>query len=65
MANRKTTKVDLLLDVLADGQWHSAEELAVRVGWRFGATIKAARYKDYPIETERVGLQHRYRWLKG
>lgn len=64
MRSVKKTKLDLLLEVLADGEWHWSDELASKVGWRFGATVKEARYKHYPIKTDRVGLQHRYRMLK-
>jgi len=64
MRSLKKTKLDLLLEVLSDGEWHWNDELAVKVGWRFGATIKEGRTKSYLIETERVGLQHRYRLRK-
>jgi hypothetical protein len=57
-------KLELLLEVLADYEWHWGEELAVTVSWRFGATIKEARNKGYEIETERVGIQSRYRLLR-
>ncbi|WP_068819070.1 hypothetical protein [Phormidesmis priestleyi] len=60
----KKTKLDFLSDVLSDYNWHWNEELAIKVGWRFGATIKEARDKGYLIETNRVGLQHRYRLFK-
>ena len=61
---KKPKKLDLLLAALADLDWHWGEELAVEVGWRFGATIKEARYKSYSIETERVGVQSRYRLVR-
>jgi hypothetical protein len=61
MKNLKKTKVDLLLEVLADGGWHWNNELAAKVSWRFGATIKEARDKGYLIETDPVGKQYRYR----
>jgi hypothetical protein len=64
MRTLKKTKLDLLLDVLSDYDWHWGKELDDKVGWRFEATIKTARYKGYRIETDRVGLQHRYRLLK-
>jgi len=60
----KKTKLELLLEVLSDGEWRWGNELDVKVGWRFGATIKEARYKGYPIETNRVGSQCRYRLPK-
>jgi hypothetical protein len=47
MVKRKSTKLVLLLTALADYEWHWADELATKVGWRFGATIKEARYKNY------------------
>lgn len=47
MRTLKQTRLTLLLDVLSDHDWHWSEELAVKVGWRFGATIKEARYKGY------------------
>ncbi len=58
------TKLDLLLEVLADGNWHQGQELATQVSWRFGATIEVARKKGYPIETDRIGKQYRYRLLE-
>jgi hypothetical protein len=61
MKTVKKTKLDLLLTALADLDWHWGEELAVEVGWRFGATVKEARNKGYSIKTERVGVQSRYR----
>ena len=36
MYTKKKTKVDLLLDILSDYQWHWGDELATKVGWRFG-----------------------------
>jgi hypothetical protein len=64
MQQSKVTKVALLVEVLRDGEWHWADELAEKVGWRFGATIKEARDKSYVIETNRVGLKHRYRLVQ-
>lgn len=64
MRNLKKNKLELLLEVLSDGEWHWGDELAIKVGWRFGATIDLARKKSYPIKTERVGLQNRYRLRK-
>ncbi|MBN4002815.1 hypothetical protein [Nostoc sp. LPT] len=64
MRNLKRTKVDLLLEVLSDGEWHWGDELAVKVGWRFGDPVDKARERGYPIIRERLGLKHRYRMLK-
>ncbi|NET32735.1 MAG: hypothetical protein F6K19_12085 [Cyanothece sp. SIO1E1] len=52
------TKLDLLLQVLDDGKWHSSEELASKVSWRFGATIHEARHKGHPIEKRKVCHNH-------
>ncbi len=64
MRKPKETKVDLLLKVLSDGEWHWGDELAEKVGWRFGDPVDKARDKGYPIKTDRVGLKHRYRLPK-
>ncbi len=64
MLKLKKTKVELLVEVLSDYEWHWGDELAVRIGWRFGDAVSKAREKGYPIITERVGLKHRYRLLK-
>ena len=61
MKSLKKSKIDLLLEVLSDGEWHWADELAVKVGWRFADPVQRARLKGHLIETDRVGLQHRYR----
>ncbi|MBG1269362.1 hypothetical protein [Nostoc sp. WHI] len=66
MRNRKKTKVKLLLEVLSDGQWHLGDELATKVGHRFGDAVDKARDKqNQPIETDRVGVgqKHKYRLL--
>lgn len=58
----KITKVDKLIEVLRDGHWHSGDELAAKVGFRFGDTIFKARNKGYSIERRQVGgSQHEYR----
>lgn len=60
----KITKLNLLLNALADGNWHWGEELATTVGWRFGATIESARKRGYRIETNQAGKQYQYRLLQ-
>jgi biotin operon repressor len=60
----KKTKLDLLLSVLADFDWHWGDELAVKVSLSFNATIKEARNKGYEIKTERVGVPSRYRLVR-
>ena len=64
MADKKPTKLALLIALLSDYGWHEAEELTNKVSWRFGATIKEARYKGYPIETNHVGKMYSYRLVK-
>lgn len=64
MKTKKTTKIDLLIAVLCDHQWHWGDELALKVSWRFGAAIKDARSKGHQIETERVGPKWRYRLIQ-
>lgn len=51
---QKQTNLQKLLSVLEDGQWHSSEELASKVSFRFGHTILMARKKGYFIEVRRV-----------
>ena len=66
MQKLKKTKVELLMEALADGEWHWGDELALpeNVGWRFGDAKHKAKKQGYLIETERVGLKYRYRLLK-
>jgi hypothetical protein len=64
MQSKKPKKLDLLLGLLADYEWHWSEELASKVSWRFGATIKDARDEGYPIERDQVGPKHRYRLVR-
>lgn len=66
MRKRKKTKVELLIEVLWDGAWHLGDELAQKVGYRFGDAVKKARRLGYVIETDKVGIgqQHKYRLLK-
>ncbi|WP_448597121.1 hypothetical protein [Thermoleptolyngbya sp.] len=54
-------KLQLLLEILSDHQWHWGEELAAKVGWRFGAVIKEARCRNFQIETRNEGRKWCYR----
>ncbi|GAX43905.1 hypothetical protein NIES4075_49200 [Tolypothrix sp. NIES-4075] len=65
MRKRKKTKVELLIEVLRDGAWHLGDELAVKVGYRFGDAVKKARILGYEIQTDwaGVGQKHKYRLL--
>jgi len=65
MYAKKPTKLDLLLNILSDHEWHSGDELASSpVGWRFGAVIHEARGRGYQIKTDRQGRKGRYRLPK-
>lgn len=61
MAGEQMSKIDALLQLMGDGQWHYPQELTA-VSHRFGDTIDRARRKGYLIETERLkGNNYRYR----
>jgi hypothetical protein len=59
------TKQEKLEHVLADGNWHSTEELVQNVGHRFSATIHIAIHQHhFQIEKRRsTGNQFEYRKL--
>lgn len=51
---RKVPNLRKLITILKDGLWHSADELANKVSWRFGHTVYEARRKGYTIEKRKV-----------
>ncbi|MBW4651687.1 MAG: hypothetical protein KME20_01300 [Kaiparowitsia implicata GSE-PSE-MK54-09C] len=59
------TQLEKLSTVLADGRWHSTEELVQEVGHRFSATMHTAAKKySYRFEKRRGGdRQFEYRML--
>lgn len=58
------TNLKKLLEVLHDHLWHSSDELADKVTWRFGHTIHEARKKGYSIEARKIRHnQYEYRML--
>lgn len=63
MHKHKKTKVKLLVEVLSDHNWHLSDELAYKVGFRFGDAIYKARKQGYFIETDQVKVngQGKYR----
>lgn len=62
---RKKTKVDLLLEVLSDGEWHWGEELAIKISTGYNDSIYKARHRfNCQIERVRIGLQNQYRLVK-
>ncbi len=50
----KLTNLERLIAILKDGKWHSSDELANKVSWRFGQTVFEARKKGYSIEKRKV-----------
>ncbi|MCT7968511.1 hypothetical protein NG799_19570 [Laspinema sp. D1] len=63
MTEPKVTKIDLLLALMSDGEWHYPSDL-VTVSHRFGDTMHRAKEKGYLIETERIkGNACRYRLI--
>ncbi|WP_445637854.1 Transposase [Nostoc sp. DSM 114161] len=60
----KLTNLERLISVLKDGKWHSSDELATKVSWRFGHTVFEARKKGYFIDKRKVAHnQYEYRLL--
>jgi hypothetical protein len=57
------TKLDLLVSVMGDGEWHSTEELVSRVGHRFSATKHVAQKQGYQFDTRRLGMRFEYRMV--
>ncbi|NJL64022.1 MAG: hypothetical protein HC903_22055 [Methylacidiphilales bacterium] len=58
----KRTKLEKLLTILKDGNWHSSDELAASVSFRFGDTVFKARKKGYFVEKRQVAYnQFEYR----
>jgi hypothetical protein len=50
----KPTNLDRLIAVLKDGEWHSGDELAAKVSFRFGHTVFEGRNKGYFIDKRRI-----------
>lgn len=62
MKTLKKTKVDLLLEVLQDKQWHLNDELAAKVSFSYNDAVLKARRLGYDIEMQQVNRQYLYRW---
>jgi hypothetical protein len=61
----RSTNLDKLLAILKDDNWHSSDELAANVSFRFGHTVFEARKKGYLVEKRQVAHnQFQYRLLK-
>lgn len=49
------TRTEVLAAVLADGAWHSTQELVQKVGHRFSAALHVAVTRgDYRVEKRRL-----------
>jgi hypothetical protein len=58
------TKLELLVDLMSDGGWHSTDDLVCRVGHRFSATKFVAERKGYQFDRRRNGQNFEYRLLR-
>jgi biotin operon repressor len=52
---REPSNLQRLITLLRDRQWHSGDELANKVSWRFGHTVFEARQKGYVVEKRKIG----------
>ncbi|MFQ4140916.1 hypothetical protein [Chlorogloeopsis sp. ULAP02] len=60
----KSTNLEKLIAILKDGNWHSSDELAANVSFRFGHTVFEARKKGFLVEKRQVAHnQFEYRLL--
>ncbi len=60
----KPTNLKKLIAILKDGNWHSSDELAANVSFRFGHTVFEARKKGYVVEKRPIAHnQFQYRLL--
>jgi hypothetical protein len=51
--NGQARQIDQVVLILSDGHWHSARELAIKVGHRFGGRIFELERAGVAIERER------------
>jgi hypothetical protein len=71
MPAEKLTKEERLLLLLADGEWHSGREMAVKVSHRFGGYLFRLREKGYNFEKRlqpgrpKGEVWYEYRWMRG
>ncbi len=58
------TQQEKLMALLADGNWHTCNELVQQVGHRFSATMHVAKQQGYQFDKRRIaGNQFEYRLL--
>lgn len=61
----RLTNLERLIAILKDGKWHSSDELAAKVSWRFGHTVFEARKKGYQVEKRKLAHnRYEYRMLR-
>jgi len=61
MKNKKKTKLEKLLDVLLDNNWHTTKELVRRVGHTFSTAKHRLIHYGYNI-ISRVHPKKQYQW---
>lgn len=54
----RTTNLEKLIAILKDGNWHSGDELAANVSFRFGHTVFEARKKGHLVEKRQIAHNH-------
>jgi hypothetical protein len=57
----RLTQIDHLLEVLGDEDWHSSQELDLKLGRNFRQTLKKATEKGYQIEKSWFNRRFHYR----
>ena len=53
-SGQNLSKPEILLEILQDGQWHTAHELSEKIGWRFSAALHILRERGVEIRTHRI-----------
>jgi hypothetical protein len=57
---------DRMLDLMADGDWHSQEELIDKISHRFSATKHVLHKQGYQFERRHLGKKrYSYRLING
>jgi hypothetical protein len=64
MGKQKENLVIQLIELMSDYQWHSSQELADKISFRFGDAIYRARKSGYEIEKNRLkNNEYEYRLI--
>ncbi len=53
MTQRRPSQCDRVIEMLADGRWHSGAELLQRGIWRYTARVHELRLSGHAIESRR------------